>query len=131
MTAHHDIDHDLKLITTFWDSNIADNKLIDALNNYQKEIKSQEEMYSYNEIVDLSCVSSMQLSVDEIIKLAKIASGSDSTTNKTKAALVVSSNIVFSFGMIYKGYRKLISKSNKEVNVFKNQAEALAWINKE
>jgi hypothetical protein len=32
---------------------------------------------------------------------------------------------------MYKSYRNLSSKSNKEVNVFKNQAEALTWFNKE
>ena len=131
MTAHHQIDHNSKLITTFWDSNTADNKLIDSLKNYQKEIKNQEEVYSYNEIVDFSLISSIQLNVNEIIQLTKIASLSDSATKKTKLALIFGSNMAFSFGMMYKAYRNLLSKSNKEVNVFKNQAEALTWINKE
>lgn len=129
MTAHHQTDNESKLITTFWDGNIADNKFIDALKYYQKEIKNNTDLCSYNEMVDLSCVSAIQLNVKEIMSLADIAAKSDSDTHKTKLALVVSSNMAFSFGVMYKGYRNLISKSNKKVGVFKKRADALLWLN--
>lgn len=122
MTAHHQIDHESKLIATYWDGNVADNKFISALKQYQTEIKNKSDLCSYNEIVDLSCISTINLNVKEIMTLADIAARSDLAIGKNKLALVVSSNIAFSFGMMYSGYRKLLSKSNKEVKVFKKKS---------
>ena len=129
MAAHHHVDHESKLITTFWDGNVADNKFIDALQNYQAEIKNNTDFSSYNELVDLSCVSGIQLSVKEIMRLAEIATKSDSDTHKTRLSLVVSSNMAFSFGVMYKGYRNLISKNSKSIEVFRKKADALLWVN--
>ena len=60
MSAYHQTDHELKLITTFWNSDIADSKFIDALNYYLKEIRNETNLCTYNEIVDLSCVRDIQ-----------------------------------------------------------------------
>ena len=131
MTAHHQIEHESKLIITFWDDNTADNNFIDALKCYQEKIKKQTDLCSYNEMVDFSRVSFIRINLKEIMTLASIASKSDSDTHKTKLALIVNSNMAFSFGKMYKAYRNLEPKNNKEVEVFKKRSLALDWINKE
>ena len=130
MSAHHQIDRELKLITTFWDSNTADNKFIDALNFYLKEVRNEADLCTYNELVDCSCVSNIELSVKDILALVNIAVKSDSTTSKTRLAIVVSSNMALSFGKMYGAFRTRLLNSTKVVNVFKSQAEALNWINR-
>jgi len=104
---------------------------IDALKKYHHDIKAQAGLCSYNEIVDFSCVSKIDLSVKEILLLASIAVQSDIPTSKTKLALVVSSNMAFCFAKMYKKYRSTFKESNKELGVFRVSTDALGWVNKE
>lgn len=130
MPARHQIDHDSTLIETIWEGNIADNTFFDALKNYLSTIKSQPDLFSYNEIVDFSSVNKVELTFKEISELANIAIKSDSPTTKTRLALVTSSKLAYSFAKMYKVYRNLMPSSNKEVDVFQSRQAALDWTKK-
>jgi hypothetical protein len=128
MPARHEIDNNMKLITTTWSGEATDRDLITALLKYQQDIKSQPDYASYNEIVDFSNVIDFQLSTEGIKNLVQTAAKTDVQQIKTKLAIIVSLPIAYGLGRMYEAYRTLTSRQSKEVRVFKNYRDALEWI---
>ena len=126
MPAFHHIDHKSKLIVTYWKGDATDNGFLTAIENYVKNIKNKETLYSYNEIADFSCVKSIQLTPRGLKKVIEVVKKTD--VPNTKLALVVSSKMAFAFAKMYKLYRSMISKQYKEVGVFETEIEAFAWV---
>jgi hypothetical protein len=128
MPAQHTIDNNIRLITTSWSGEAVDSELIDALTKYQRDIKSQPDYSSYNEIVDFSQTSSFKLSTQGIMKLVQIAATMDAQGVKTKLAIVVNNPLAFGLGRMYGAYRSLVPGGLKDVRVFMNNRDALIWI---
>jgi len=129
MPAIHKIDHKLKLIVTTWSGVAVDQELSAALLKYQQDIENQPELRAYNEIVDFSETSSFKLTPEGITKLASIAANRDLKGIKTKLAIIVCIPLAYGLGRMYEIYRSLVPNSFKEVGVFKNYQDALAWLN--
>jgi hypothetical protein len=129
MPAIHKINHKLKLIITTWTGVAVDHELSAALLKYQQDIKNQPDLRSYNEIVDFSEASSFKLTPEGITKLASIAAKRDVKGIKTKLAIIVCIPLAYGLGRMYEIYRSLVPNSFKEVGVFKNYQDALAWLN--
>lgn len=129
MTVRHDIDDEGKVISTIFSEDAIDSELVDILNKYFSEIKSQPQYEQYDEIIDLREVKGFKLDARNIRDLAKISSTHDKEGVHTKLALLASSMLAFGFAKIYEVARKFSSKSSKEVRVFKTTEEALAWFN--
>ena len=128
MPAQHKIDNNKRLITTIWLGEAVDGELIDALTKYQREIKSQPDYFSYNEIVDFSQASSFKLSTQGIMTLAHIATNADIQGVKTKLAIVVNNSLAFGLGRMYVTYRSLAPRGIKDARVFMSYHDALEWI---
>ncbi len=129
MPAHHTIHTSTKLITTIWSGEAVDSELIDALLKYQRDIKSKPDYYSYNEIVDFTKATDFNLSTAGIRRLAHLAANTDVQGIKTKLAIIVNIPLAFGLGRMYEVYRGLVpSVFKKDVRVFKNYNDALAWI---
>ncbi len=128
MPALHQIDSDIKVITTTWYGDATDGELVDALTKYQQEIRSQADYYSYNEIVDFSKATDFKLSTDGLKKLVQIATYGDIQGIKTKLAIVVSAPVAYGLARMYEAYRTFVPSASKEVRVFKNCSKALEWI---
>ena len=128
MPALHKIDNDMKLITTIWSGEAVDSELVDALTKYQKDIKSQPEYCSYNEIVDFSQAVDFKLTSDGMRRLVQIAAHSDVQGVKTKLAIIVSKPVAYGLARMYEAYRTLVPSVSKEVRVFRDYKNALGWI---
>ena len=128
MPALHNIDDELKLITTVWSGVASDTDLIDALLKYQQEIKCGPAYAAYNEIVDFRKAADFTLSAEGIVKLARAASSSDVPGVKTKLAIIVTAPVAYGLGRMYEVYRSLAPGVAKEVRVFKTYEDAFAWI---
>jgi len=63
--------------------------------------------------------------------MVNIASSTDKDRTRTKLALIVASNLAFGLARMYEIYRSLSRHANKEIRVFKNEPDALAWIKEE
>lgn len=131
MTVKHDIDDEGKLITTTFSDDVIDNDLVEILNRYFRDIKSQPQYVHYNEIIDLRAAKRFKLDAHTIRELAKISSTYDNKEVRTKLVLLASSMLAFGFAKIYEVARKFGSKSSKEVRVFKTTEDALAWFNED
>ncbi len=128
MPAIHEVDHKLRLITTTWSGVADDQELRAALVKYQQEVKNRPELRSYHELVDFTKTSSFKLTPKGLTNLAGIASQTDVKGIKTRLAIVVDMPLAYGMGLTYETYRGLVSKSTKEVRVFKTHREALAWL---
>ena len=128
MPAHHEINHNSKLIVTTWTGEATDTELIDAFSRYQREIRSQADYYSYDEILDLGKASGFKLSTEGIRTLAHMAVDTDVEGVKTKLAIIVSSSVAYGLGRMYVTYRNLVPGGVKDVRVFKEHRAAEEWI---
>lgn len=68
------------------------------------------------------------LSSEDIIKLGEIAAMSDQSSIKTRLAIIVNSALAYGLSRMYAIYRSLNPKTTKEVDVFRNRADGLAWL---
>ena len=130
MPANHQIDNNKQLIITTWEGDAHDNEFIEAIKTYQKDIQNIPDYINYNEVVDLSKVTSFKLTTDGIINIGKIASSTDRNETVKKLALIVNSRLAYGLCRMYETYRSFSKKSNKVIRVFKNKKDALEWIEK-
>ena len=130
MPANHHIDHKTKLIVTRWEGIARDFEIIDAIKKYQEEIQNKPDYIHYNEVVDFRKMTSTQITVEGIKKIAHIASTTVHSETTRKLALIVNSNLAFGLARMYETYRKFSKNANKEIGVFKNEKDAFEWVQK-
>ena len=126
MPANHYIDNEEKIIFTDWQGEPSDGDLVDALNNYFRDIKSRAELDGFNELVDFSDIRGLKLSITVMIELGKISSKFDSSGNKL--AIVTNSSFTYGLARMYGIFRKHNPQSNKEVLAFRSKEDAMEWL---
>ena len=130
MPANHHIDNKNKLIITTWEGEARDIEFIEAIKKYQNDIQNHPDYINYNEIVNLSKVTSFKLTTKGIKTIGEIASTTDKKEINRKLALIVNSNLAFGLARMYEAYRSFSKSANKEIRVFKNEKNAFEWIEK-
>ena len=128
MSAIYNIDDQSRIISVQWQGDAADGDLLAALKRYQIEIKSKPEYADYHELVNLEQMTGKSLSLSGLIKIAQLAFSIEPQGVKTKLALVVGSDFVFSLARMYQAYRTFSHQSNKTIKVFKNELKAIEWL---
>jgi len=128
MPANHHIDHKTKLIITRWEGIARDFELINAIKKYQEEIQNHPDYIHYNEVLDLTKVSSNQVTVEGIRNIAQIASETDHSESNRKLALIVDSSLSFGLARMYETYRKYGKSGHKKIRVFRDEKSALEWV---
>lgn len=127
MPADHHIDNKTRLIITTWEGDAVDIELIEAIQNYQKEIQTNPAYIDYNEVVDFRAATSIKLTPRGIQSLGSVAVKTDRFKRDSKLAIVVGSTLAFNLARLYVSYRNLGKNSNKEIRIFKNVQEAREW----
>ncbi|MCK5467171.1 MAG: hypothetical protein KAI99_01635 [Cyclobacteriaceae bacterium] len=127
MPASHNIDKENKIIFTSWYGEPENNDLVDALNIYLRDIKSSSDLDGFNELLDFSEIKGVNLSINALIELGKIASKFDKPGNN-KLAIVVSSPLTYGLARMYGAYRNFNPQSNKKVLAFRSKEEAMVWL---
>ncbi len=128
MPVKHDIDIDAKLLVTSWEGVAIDTEFIEALKNYQKNIQSDSAHLGFNEIVDLTKMTKIKITLQGLKNISSIALLTDNNNIRSKLAFIVSSKRAFSLVKLYSAYRSLGKKSSKEINVFTNEKDAFEWV---
>ena len=128
MPANHHIDNKAKLIITTWEGVAIDSDFIEALKKYQKDIQSKPDYLGYNELVNFNKVLSIKLTVEGLKNIGQLASRTDQNRVNTKLALVASSDLAYGLARMYEAYRSFAQNTNKELRVFKEESEALEWL---
>ena len=66
MPASHHIDNNNKIIVTVWEGEANDADFIDAMKKYQDEVQCKPEYIHYNEILDFSKVTNVNVTIDGV-----------------------------------------------------------------
>ncbi len=128
MPAKHDIDIESKLLITTWEGVAVDSEFIEALKNYQQNIQSNSAHSGFNEIVNLTGMTNIKITLQGLKSISSVALLTDNNNIRSKLAFIVSSKRAFSLVKLYSAYRSLGKKSSKEINVFYNKEDAFEWV---
>jgi hypothetical protein len=97
--------------------------------DYQREVWTRPEVAGYDEIVDMSGATKVEMGdADRMIQLATLAASSDSPEKPSRMAIVAPETLHYGLGRMYQAYRELDPRSTKEVRVFRSIDEALDWL---
>ena len=130
MPANHHIDNKRQLIITTWEGEARDIEFVEAIKEYQKDIQNHPDYICFNEILNLSGVTGYKITTKGIKTISQIASNTDKTEINRKLAIIVGSNLAYGLARMYETYRSFSKKAQKEINIFKNEKDALEWIQK-
>ena len=128
MPAKHHIDNESNLIVTTWEGDASETGFIKVLLKYQKNIQCHPDYIDYNEIFNLSDATNLKITIGGLMSIGRVASRTDHLFAHKKLALIVGSNMAFSFARMYEAYRNIGIRSSKKIRVFKNESKALEWV---
>lgn len=131
MPVSHEIDHINQRIVTQWLGHVTDHEMIQAYQEYLKNIKTLRQYIAFDEVVDFSQAGEFKLTVEGIKKLGELASSQDRQDITTRLAIIVHSKLAFGLARMYLTYRSFSPSAHKETRVFKQQQAALEWLNKQ
>jgi hypothetical protein len=98
---------------------------------YQRSVWSRPDVVGFDELIDVSDVEKIELpSAQRVEDLAKLGASMDPPEAKSssKLAIVATTDFAFGLGRMYEAHRASDPRSRKEVNVFRNRADALRWL---
>jgi len=96
---------------------------------YQGEVWSRPEVAGYDELVDMTDVTSIvSPSTERIEDLARTASGMDWHSSPSRFAIVAPGDLAFGLGRMLQSFREAQEGSTKRVGVFRTMEEALEFL---
>jgi hypothetical protein len=129
MLVSHRLDHDNKIIITTFAPEEATLKLfLDAFSNYQEELKYLPDYQNYNELVDFRPITNINITASELKEFGNFTMTTDTRDSVTRLALLVDSKPAFTLAKVYETVRNLTPASKKQVKVFRDMEDALAWL---
>lgn len=128
MPVKHSIDKKNEIIITTWEGNANDAELIKAMRAYQEDVQGQPENINYNEILDFSQVTDIDVTIEGIKSVGKIAAETDQYNTHRKLAIIAPTNLTYYFARMYKALRSLPRKSSKDVKIFTDKNDATEWV---
>ena len=99
-----------------------------AFNKYEEEIRFLPDFHTYNELVDLRSVTSINITASELKELSSFTMAKDFRTTVTKLALLVDSKPAVTLAKVYEMIRNFNPLSKKQVKVFQDTETAMAWL---
>ena len=125
MPITYQIDHTHRLVDARAHGVLTDEDVF----HYQREVWGRSDVVGYNEIVDMSNVSSIDAeSLNRIRQLAELSAHMDPPSILSKFVIVAARPLYYELGRMYETYRKLNAKSTKQVRVFRAREDALRWL---
>ncbi len=125
MPIQHRIDHERRIVFATGHGEMTDEDLF----RYQREVWSDPALAGYDEVVDMSDVTSIPVaSGRRAPELAEFAARMDAPGTSARLAIVAPSDFVYGMARMYATYRGMQSGGTKQVEVFRSMAEAMAWL---
>jgi hypothetical protein len=101
----------------------------DDVFGYQREVWSGKDVVGYDELVDMTHVSKIQMpSVQRLQDLASTAAKVDLAPAPSRFAIVAPDDVAFRLGRMYGAYREWQESSSRKVGVFRTIEEAVAFL---
>jgi hypothetical protein len=125
MPIAYRIDHEKKIVLARGYGAFTD---VDVF-GYQREVWSRPEVAGYDELVDMTDVTSVVApSTDRIAELAAMSAGMDWHSSPSRFAIVAPGDLAFGLGRMLQSFREAQEGSTKRVGVFRTLQEALAFL---
>ena len=125
MAIEYRIDHERKLVWAKGRGTLTG----DDVFGYQRDVWSSPEVQGYDEVMDMGDVERIDLaSVRKVKDLASLSADMDSPATPSRFAIVAPRNEAFGLARMYETYRRLESKSTKQVGVFRSLEEAMKFL---
>jgi hypothetical protein len=125
MPITYRIDHENRIVIARGYGTFTD----DDVFNYQRAAWSGRDVVGYDELVDMTYVSEIELpSVQRVQDLASVAANMDLTSAPSRFAIVAPGDLAFGLGRMFQAYREGENRSTKNVRVFRSLKEALAFL---
>jgi hypothetical protein len=125
MPITYRIDHEGRVVIARGYGTLTDEEVF----RYQREAWSGMDVVGYNELVDLTHVSKIELpSVERVQALASVAASMDRAPATSRFAIVAPGDLAYGLGRMFQTYRRLEKSSTKEVEVFRTLSDALAFL---
>src|SRR5262249_30118487 len=119
------VNHDARVVVASAYGVLTDTEVF----RYQREVWSRTDVAGFDELMDMTRVTRVELpSADRVRELAKLAAEMDSTTSRSRFAIVASADFAFGIGRMFQAHRHLEENGTKEVGVFRTMQEALAFL---
>jgi hypothetical protein len=119
------VNHDARVVAAAAYGVLTDAELF----RYQQEVWSRADVAGFDELVDMTRVTRVELpSTNRIRELAQLAAAMDSATSSSRFAIVASTDFAFGLGRMFQTHRHLEPSSTKEVGVFRTMQEALTFL---
>jgi hypothetical protein len=119
------IDHERRIVIARGYGTFTD----DDVFSYQRAAWSGRDVVGYDELVDMTHVSEIELpSVQRVQDLASVAANMDLAYAPSRFAIVAPGDLAFGLGRMFQTYRECEKRSTKDVKVFRNLEEALAFL---
>lgn len=124
MPVHHTIDHERRLLC----ATAVGRLTIDDFMVYQRDVCAQPELRGYRELIDLTAAESIVApSGEEIRALAALAASFDHGS-RARMAVVADRDLLVGLAHMYQAFRHLEPRSTRELEVFRDRVEALAYL---
>jgi len=125
MPIEHRIDRERRIVFATAHGEMTDEDVF----RYQREAWSDPALAGYDEVVDMSDVTSIPLaSGRRAPELAELAARMDAPGTSARFAIVAPSDFAYGMARMYATYRGMQSQGTKQVEVFRSMAEALEWL---
>jgi hypothetical protein len=119
------IDTTIRVVVTAGHGMITD---VDVF-GYQREVWSRPDVGGYDELIDMTRVTSIEVSSSGRVRdLAALSADMDATVTGTRLAIVAPDDLAYGLGRMYQNYRELNPLTRREVGVFRTMEEALAFL---
>lgn len=125
MPIPYEIDHNRRLVVAKPHGVMTDTEVFE----YQQQAWSRPDTCGYNELIDMTAVTRIELvSGDRVTELAKLSSSMDPPALSSKLAIIARSDFHFGLARMYQARRETAAQSTKEVRVYRSRREALEWL---
>ena len=125
MPLAYRIDREAKLVVAAGYGTLTDADVF----RYERETGARSDMIGYDELVDMSSVTAIDMVTDERVEeLATEAAVRDAVHGPAKLAIVAPDDIAFGLSRIFQIYRQVEPGSTKNVRVFRTMDAALEFL---
>ena len=118
------VDHERRRVVTTWGPIVSDASLL----AYQKTVWKDPRVHGFDEMIDFSGLQEIEVTTEGLEAVAHMAAGMDDAAGRSRFAIVVGDSLSYGLSRMYEAFREMDEKSTRQVMIFKQREEALAWL---
>ena len=118
------VDSERRRVVTTWGPLVTDASLL----TYQKAVWDEPGVNGFDELIDFSAVEEIEVTTEGLEAVAHLAAGMDDAAGRSRFAIVVGDSLSYGLSRMYEAFREMDEKSTRQVMIFKQREEALAWL---